>query len=262
MVDKLVSYDLLGFKVTPATQKQLLGFIARSIENDEQRIVASQNVHGIYVYLTDERFRSLHNDNRTCVHIDGTPIIWLGQLLGLPLHIGHRTGVRDWIMPLLQMAARYNWRVYYLGGEPEVLDKGLNIIHNKVSGISISGHHGFFDAEADSSENLVIVDRINAFRPDILIVGMGMGRQEHWISDNLHNLRVNCICTSGACMELIAGKLTIPPRWMGPAGVEWLYRLWVSPRRVAWRYLVEPWWVAWLLLRYNFRLRLDARRGK
>ena len=262
MADKLISYDLLGFKVTPTTKEELLNFVAKSIEDDEQRIIASQNLHGIYVFLTDKKFRALHNDSRTCVHIDGTPIIWLGRLLGLPLNIGHRTGVREWFMSLMQMAARENWRIYYLGSEAEIFERGLNHIQKKFPGISISGHHGFFNVEATSYENLAIVDEINTFRPHVLIVGMGMGRQEHWIIDNLHNLKVNCIGTSGACMELIAEQLSIPPRWMGPAGMEWLYRLWQSPRRVGWRYLGEPWLVAWLLLRHQLRLRFGACRWK
>ena len=173
MADKLISYDLLGFKVTPTTQEQILNFIGKSIEDDEQRIIASQNLHGVYLFLTDKKFRSLHMDSRTCVHIDGTPIIWLGRLLGLPLHIGHRTGVIDWVMPLMQMVARKNWRVYYLGNEAETLEKCLNRIQKKFPGINICGHHGFFNVEANSSENLAIVNEINTFRPHILIVGMG-----------------------------------------------------------------------------------------
>ena len=162
----------------------------------------------------------------------------------------------------MQMAVRNGWRVYYLGSEAEVFEEGLNRIQNKIPGISILGHHGFFNAEANSYENRAIVEEINTFRPHVLIVGMGMGRQERWVVDNLHHLKVNCIGTTGACMELIAGKLTIPPSWMASAGIEWLYRLWQSPRRMGWRYLVEPWLVAWLLLRNQLRLRIGAWRWK
>ena len=254
MPDHLISYDLLGFKVTPTTKDQLLNFIVKSIENGGKRIIASQNLHGIYVFLTDAKFRTLHKDSRTCAHIDGTPIIWMGRLLGLPLHIRHRTGVSDWFMPLMQMAVRNDWRIYYLGSKAEVFEKGLNCIQKKFPEIIILGHHGFFNAEANSHENRSIVDEINTFRPHVLIVGMGMGRQERWIVDNLHYLNASIIATSGACMELITGQLNMPPRWMGLAGVEWLYRLCQSPRRVGWRYLIEPWLVVWLLLKNQLRL--------
>ena len=262
MADSLTSYALLGFKVTPTTKEQLLDFVAGTTTSDRIRILASQNLHGFYMFLTDEKFRSLHEDNRTCVHIDGMPIIWMGRLLGLPLHIKHRTATNDWIMPLMQIAACNGLRVYYLGSEPEVCEEGLSRIREKFPGINIMGHHGFFDAEANNYENRAIVDEINAFRSNILIVGMGMGRQEGWIFDNLHNLKVNCIVTCGACMEYIVGKLPIPAHWVGLAGIERVYRLWHTPRRLGWRYLVEPWLVAWLLLRNQLRLRLNAWRSK
>jgi N-acetylglucosaminyldiphosphoundecaprenol N-acetyl-beta-D-mannosaminyltransferase len=78
--------------------------------------------------------------------------------------------------------------------------------------------------------------------------------------DNLDQLEVSCIGTSGALMEVIAGKLSIPPRWMGTLGIEWLYRLWKTPRRVAHRYLVEPWLLAWLILRNQVRTYIASRR--
>jgi N-acetylglucosaminyldiphosphoundecaprenol N-acetyl-beta-D-mannosaminyltransferase len=33
----------------------------------------------------------------------------------------------------------------------------------------------------------------------------------------------------------------LPPLWTGRLGVQWLYRLLQDPRRLAVRYLVEPW---------------------
>jgi N-acetylglucosaminyldiphosphoundecaprenol N-acetyl-beta-D-mannosaminyltransferase len=92
------------------------------------------------------------------------------------------------------------------------------------------------------------VQDINAYRPHVLVVGMGMGRQERWIMDNLDRLEVNGIGTSGACIEYFAGAVPTPPRWLGPIGLEWLYRLCTNPRRFAWRYLVEPWLVLGFIL--------------
>ena len=80
---------------------------------------------------------------------------------------------------------------------------------------------------------------------------MGMGRQERWIRDNLDLVDARVIITTGAMMELVAGELPVPPRWLVPLGLEWLYRLVDDPRRTAHRYLVEP----FLLLREIARRR-------
>ncbi len=42
-------------------------------------------------------------------------------------------------------------------------------------------------------------------------------------------------------MDYFAGVIPTPPRWMGRVGLEWLARLRAEPRRLARRYLIEPW---------------------
>lgn len=57
------------------------------------------------------------------------------------------------------------------------------------------------------------------------------------------------VFTCGACMEYVAGAVRTPPRWMGPLGLEWSFRLIENPRRFAFRYLVEPILLGAILLR-------------
>lgn len=42
-------------------------------------------------------------------------------------------------------------------------------------------------------------------------------------------------------MDLVAGAIPTPPRWVGPLGIEWLFRLFSQPARTWRRYLLEPW---------------------
>lgn len=44
-------------------------------------------------------------------------------------------------------------------------------------------------------------------------------------------------------MEYISGAVRTPPRWMGRAGLEWLFRLAENPARFWYRYTVEPMFV-------------------
>ena len=45
----------------------------------------------------------------------------------------------------------------------------------------------------------------------------------------------------GAAFDYEAGAIPTPPRWTGRMGVEWLFRLMAEPRRLVFRYLIEPW---------------------
>ena len=73
------------------------------------------------------------------------------------------------------------------------------------------------------------------------MVGMGMPLQEIWALENRAALKRGVILTVGAAFDYEAGVQKAPPRWTGRLGVEWLARLIDQPRRLAFRYLVEPW---------------------
>lgn len=249
MANDLTSYRVFGFKITPMTDDDILALVARAVAAERQVVIASQNTHGMYVYLTEDAFRTLHERPDTYVHIDGTPLVWLGKLFGLPVSMKHRTAVIDWLTLLLRRARERQWRVFYLGSNGEVCQRGLRRLRDAVPGVALDGRDGYFDATHGSADNQALIAQINAYRPHVLLVGMGMGRQERWIVENADALQVNCIATIGACMELVAGALPMAPRWLGTIGMEWAFRLLSSPRRVGWRYLGEPWVILWLLLR-------------
>jgi N-acetylglucosaminyldiphosphoundecaprenol N-acetyl-beta-D-mannosaminyltransferase len=116
--------------------------------------------------------------------------------------------------------------------------------------LQIQTHHGHFQAEKTSLENKEVLEEINAYAPQIVMVGMGMPRQEHWIADNWQELHCNAVFCSGAALDYVAGEVPIPPRWMGQLGFEWLYRLVAEPKRLWRRYLVEPWFVLVVLMRH------------
>ena len=80
------SSEIFGVKVTPTTMEDLFTLMDRSVAAKDQVVIASLNLHGMYKLFKDEIFRSLHEDPKTCVHIDGTPIIWLGKAAGLSLN--------------------------------------------------------------------------------------------------------------------------------------------------------------------------------
>ena len=43
----------------------------------------------------------------------------------------------------------------------------------------------------------------------------------------------------GASLDFVAGRVRRAPRWISRAGMEWLFRLALEPRRLARRYLVN-----------------------
>ena len=109
-------------------------------------------------------------------------------------------------------------------------------------------NEGYFDERYGSPENEALVERINTYAPDLLIVGMGMPRQEFWTLDNCARVKAHVILSSaGAAFDYVAGTVPTPPRWSGRLGLEWAFRLANDPWRLFTRYLLEPWYLLLLL---------------
>lgn len=67
--------------------------------------------------------------------------------------------------------------------------------------------------------------------------------------DNLDALPNCAIFSVGAAFDYEADEQAAAPRWMGRMGIEWLFRLVHDPKRLARRYLIEPWSLSGLILK-------------
>lgn len=228
---------LLGAEVDPLTMNQLHALIDEAVMRNKQVVIANHNLHSLYLYHTDSEMRAFYT-MAEIIHIDGMPLVLWLKLKGHRLSSEHRVTYVDWIRPLMREAAAKEWRVFYLGGKPGVAQKAAEVLKAEIPGLQIEVHHGYFDMEGKENEHILQI--INAFHPHLLLVGMGMPRQEKWVLRNRTRLRANAILTAGACFDYVAGAIPTPPRWMGQVGLEWLYRLISEPRRLWRRYLLEP----------------------
>jgi len=175
-------------------------------------------------------------------------LVLLARLYGLPIHREHRVTYADWMEVLMRRAHQEGWRVFYVGSKPGIADRGAEIIRRRFSGLEIETSHGYFDAALGSSDNCQLIQRVQRYQPDLLLVGMSMPRQECWVRENIEQIDANAILMAGAAMDYVAGAVHTPPRWAGKCGLEWLFRLCHEPGRLWRRYLIEPWVVGWMAL--------------
>jgi N-acetylglucosaminyldiphosphoundecaprenol N-acetyl-beta-D-mannosaminyltransferase len=181
--------------------------------------------------------------------VDGMSLVLLARLLRQGVTKRHRVTYADWIWPLSELAAAEGWRVFFLGGRPGVGEQASAVLQERFEGLDMRVHHGYFDPSPSSDMNRAVLAQISSFRTQLLMVGMGMPRQEIWLANHLSGLEANLILSVGACMDFVAGVVPTAPRWMGRTGLEWLFRLGTEPRRLTFRYLVEPWFLIPLLVK-------------
>lgn len=229
----------LGYRFHPMRKAELIDFLFQPRPRGEQAVLAGANLHGMYNFETVDDYRALLSRPATTVMVDGMPVIWLLKLLGHAVGRDHRTTWVDWFEDALGRAATEGRRVFVLGHSRATLAKGVDRLARRWPDLKLSVRDGFFDVDDDRCCREV-VDHINAQVPDLLIVGMGMPRQERFVNRYASRLTVPVIGLGGAAFAYLAGEQATPPRWMGRAGLEWLHRLCRNPARMAGRYLVEP----------------------
>ena len=239
-------YSVLGSEVQALAMTDLSRSVQDAVTAGRRLIVGHHNAHSIFIYHHSPPARRFY-DLADLIHVDGMSLIFIARLAGLPLRREHRTTYVDWIHPLLELAAQCRWRVFHLGGRPEVAERLAAALAERHPDLEFRLHHGYFDHAPASLENRRVVEQINAFEPHLLLVGMGTPLQESWIVGSHDRVGAPVLITCGACMDYVAGAIPTPPRWLAGIGLEWLARLVAEPRRLAGRYLVEPWFLLRLL---------------
>jgi len=253
-------HDVLGVSVDAVTLDELLDEVSTAIAGGRGLVVANHNLHSARLVRNDPAMRDLYARADTIV-IDGMPLVWFGHLLGRPLEREHRITCVDSIPALLERASASGWKTFVLASAPDVHERGMAVVRGRFPSLELHGRHGWF--EMGSPDDDRVVEMVSAARPDLLLVGMGMPRQERWLAARLPELRaagVGAIVTVGGWLDYEAGERATPPRWMGRLGFEWLARLVDEPRRLGHRYLVEPWALAPTAARELWRARALPRR--
>ena len=253
--------EFLGLTLQPKSMHEMNQLVEQGIRERQKWVIANHNLHSVYLFHRHAKLREFYS-GADWVYLDGMPLVALGRLYGYPLQREHRVTNADWTVPLMELAAGRGWRVFHLGSPKQVAEKGAAELRKRYPTLQIEVSDGYFDARPDSAENEALVERINAYRPDLLMVGMGMPRQEFWTQENYARLDAHVILSSNvAAFDLLAGAVPTPPRWSGQLGLEWMFRLINEPRRLFTRYLIEPWYILLLLLLDYPRTRLAKLRA-
>jgi N-acetylglucosaminyldiphosphoundecaprenol N-acetyl-beta-D-mannosaminyltransferase len=138
--------------------------------------------------------------------------------------------------------------VYFLGGAPGVAEAAANNIIKKYPALRAAGwHDGYFSKDGEAQ----IVNEIKRLKPDILVIGMGMPKQELFAHRH-RALPVRLTLCLGGSIDIMSGKVKLAPPVFRKLGLEWLYRLISEPSRAK-RMLALPRFTLLVLWRFATR---------
>jgi N-acetylglucosaminyldiphosphoundecaprenol N-acetyl-beta-D-mannosaminyltransferase len=210
----------------------LIKAIITSATKGEKKLVLYTNTYGVTTYLKNKQYADVVN-SADIIYPDGWGPVLVSRLL--KERLGTRATAGDFIDELLENIQNKRLSIYLLGSRAKLIKKTVGVIKRKYPKIKISGYqHGYFTKNSESK----IVDEIIKTRPNIVLVGMGIPKQEFWMNDNWKLLPNAIYMGVGGVFEYIAGKKRAP-LWMRNMSLEWFYRLCQEPKRLWKRYTLD-----------------------
>ncbi len=157
---------------------------------------------------------------------------------------------RSLISQGLNASARSPISVFFFGSAPDVAQIAADQWQKRLSGLAIAGvQNGYLSAQ----EEPAFLKTLQTLQPEIILVGLGVPRQELWIAAHRHLCPQSLWIGVGGSFDIWAGTKTRAPGWLRDNHLEWVYRLYQEPWR--WRRMLALPQFAWRSLLYRLTSR-------
>ncbi|MFA5479245.1 MAG: WecB/TagA/CpsF family glycosyltransferase, partial [Candidatus Muiribacteriota bacterium] len=217
---------IFGVDIKPVSNQKVIKRTMEMLNGEWSNFIVTLNSLMLYEAKHDDFYKTIMNSADMQI-IDGAGVLWALDFLGIE-NAEKLSGI-DYMGLLLKLASKNNKKIYFLGTRQEILDKTIKKVISEYGESIVAGsHNGYFDE--DGKER--ILNDINSSGAHILLVGMGIPKQEKWIFYNLHKMHnIKIAMGIGGAFDVLSGELKRAPLWMQNWGLEWLFRVIMEPSR-------------------------------
>ncbi|HEU4658622.1 MAG TPA: WecB/TagA/CpsF family glycosyltransferase [Capillimicrobium sp.] len=229
--------EVVGVPLALTDYERTMDWMDAVVAAREKASVTAAAVHLVMVAREDAATREAIGDPRVLAVPDGQPLVWALKALGHP--DASRVYGPDLMARYLERSTTTGVRHYLYGGTNQgALVQLVNELRRRFPGVQIVGGYSPPFRELTAEEEAFVVDDIHRCHADVVWVGTGQPKQEHWMAAFRDRLETPVLVGVGAAFDFHAGLKSQAPAWMQASGLEWAYRLLQEPRRLWRRYLV------------------------
>lgn len=134
--------------------------------------------------------------------------------------------------------------IVFYGGKPGITEKAAQQWRSRYPNISILTNHGYLSDQEQQQWQTILEQK----QPKIILVGLGVPRQEFWIEQHRHLCPESIWIGVGGSFDIWSGTKTRAPAWLRQNNLEWLYRLYQEPWR--WRRMLALPQFFWYSLKF------------
>lgn len=209
-----------------SSQEVLLRVGEKLNKVEQPYIISFVNAHAVNLCYTNTSFFEAIIESDLVLR-DGSGMGLLYKLLGTDA--GENLNGTDLIPLLLKHFSLKKIAVF--GSTDEVVGKAAQVLesHGNIITLVASGFHN----------NDYYIEKLKVSDVDILVLGMGMPKQEILSIAIREKVRKPMIIINGgAILDFISDSIPRAPKWFRVLGVEWIYRLLIEPQRLWRRYII------------------------
>lgn len=227
--------QILAVSIANMTMREALDWIFDQIRPAGAvgggRLVCFVNPGCLNISVQDIGYRAvLHRAD--LVLPDGIGIKVATRMQGVDLR--ENVNGTDMFPRLCERAAQDGTPIYLLGAREGVAAAAADAMTRAYPGLRIVGtHHGYVAGEEDA-----VVADINESGARILLVAMGVPRQELWLERMRPRLAPAVLLGVGGLFDFYSGRIPRAPLWVREIGMEWAWRLAQEPGRMWRRYVI------------------------
>ena len=223
---------MLGMRVDATSYEDASRRVVRWAREGRSAYVRVACVNDVMQAFDSATFRQVANDG-DLVTPDGRPLFWALKALG----VKDASQVRgtDLTLHVVERAAREGVPIGLYGGTPELLESFVEVLRAHYPEVRVACRIAPPFRPLTPEEDEAVTREIVDSGARILFVGIGCPKQDYWMA--AHKGRIPAVMLGvGAAFDFHTGRVRQAPRWMQAAGLEWMFRLMMDPRRLWKRY--------------------------
>ncbi|AFZ37712.1 glycosyl transferase, WecB/TagA/CpsF family [Stanieria cyanosphaera PCC 7437] len=157
---------------------------------------------------------------------DGSGIVFYLRLRGHKIQRCPGIELAESFLASLENQAQ-TYSVAFYGGKPGIAVTAAKVWQQKIPKLQIIAQHGYLPPEEQAQWQ----QTLQAQQPQIILVGLGVPRQEFWIQKNRHLCPNSIWIGVGGSFDIWSGYKSRAPAWLSDNHLEWSYRLYQEPWR-------------------------------
>lgn len=211
-------------KVYNKSQREFFELVKTNLTNNEKMFIITANPETLMIGVNNPDFhRVLLKDNVT-ITPDGIGVVKALSMLNMEVN-GRVTGV-EISKHLLETGNEGGKSIYLYGAKPEVLEALVENLKKEYPNLIIAGARDGYNNDSDE----VFKDIVEK-QPDIVLVALGIPRQELLIDKYYDQLEKGICVGVGGSFDVLSGTKKRAPEIFIKLNLEWLYRISKEPKR-------------------------------